>query len=167
MGREVITAGVGCEKTHAERHGSTLRWRKGCLNLGGGGMNTGITMHLFATGEPDVDDEELDELGRQLRRRLLELDVDDVRAAHSGAGIPVGAKPGEAIALGAFIVSLAPAVLPSVLQLLDTWIQNRPVRSIKVELDGRSIELGDALPEERQRLIEAFLSSTGTSSDEE
>ncbi|MFJ9870196.1 hypothetical protein [Streptomyces sp. NPDC101165] len=137
------------------------------LNQDGGGMGAGISVDLLVTGESGVDAEELDALGRQLRRQLLELDVDDVRAARSGTDIPFGAKPGELIAAGALVVSLAPVVLPAVLQLLDTWMQNRPVHSIKVERDGRSIELGDATPEERQRLIDDFLNGSGTHSDGE
>ncbi|MFG1807969.1 hypothetical protein [Streptomyces sp. NPDC049040] len=109
------------------------------------------------SGHADVDQEELDALTAQLRRRLLDLDVDGVRLDRSAAEVPEGAKPGEAIAVGALAVSLAPAVFRSALLLVETWMQNRPVRAVKVDIAGRSIELGQASAEQQQLLVEAFL----------
>lgn len=124
-----------------------------------GGDRTG-TLRMTVAGGADVDDEELDSLTRQLRLALLELEVDDVRAARASGGGPAGAKPGEAVALGVLSVTLAPVVLRSVVRLVEAWLQNRPVRSVRLELDGRSLELGDATDAEKQRLIEAFLDAS-------
>ncbi|MFE0326875.1 hypothetical protein ACFW08_08745 [Streptomyces sp. NPDC058960] len=125
-------------------------------------MAAASTVHLVVSGEVDVDQEELDELTTQLRRRLLELDVDDVRLGRSGEVVPEGAKPGEVIAAGALAVSLAPAVLRPVLRLVETWMQNRPVRTVKVDIDGRTIELGHASAEQQERLVDAFLEDVRT-----
>lgn len=125
-------------------------------------MAAASTMRLVVSGGADVDQEELDELTLQLRRRLLELDVDDVRVERSGAPVPEGAKPGGLLAVGALAVSLAPAVLRPALHLVETWLQNRPVRTVKVDVDGRTLELGHASAEQQQRLVDAFLEEIRT-----
>ncbi|WP_329181824.1 hypothetical protein [Streptomyces sp. NBC_01477] len=120
-------------------------------------MTAGSGMRLVVSGHADVDQAELDALTAQLRRRLLELDVDDVRLDRSGETAPEGAKSGEVITVGALAVSLAPVLLRPVLRLVETWMQNRPVRSVTVDVDGRTIELGHASAEQQQRLVDAFL----------
>ncbi|MFF4355943.1 hypothetical protein [Streptomyces sp. NPDC001604] len=114
-------------------------------------------MRLVLSGGDELDGEELDALTRQLRKRLLELDVDDVKVERSDAAPPPGAKPGELISVGALAVSLAPAVFRPALRVVETWLQNRPARTVKVEVDGRTLELGQASPEEQRLLVEAFL----------
>ncbi|NUK34093.1 hypothetical protein HRW23_26860 [Streptomyces lunaelactis] len=115
------------------------------------------TVRLELLGLPDTDEDELCWLSGQLRRSLLELDVEDVQLARSSSAVPSGAKSSELIAAGTVVVTAAPFVLRQILQLVDTWLKNRPVRGIKVELDGRTIELSDASVAERERLINAFL----------
>jgi hypothetical protein len=119
------------------------------------------TVRLELIGLSDTDDDELLSLSSQLRRSLLELDVADVQLARSPSGVGAGAKSGELIAAGAVAVTAAPFVLRQVLKLADTWLKNRPVHSIMVELDGRTIELSDASDVERERLIDAFLAHNG------
>jgi hypothetical protein len=121
-----------------------------------GGESAGAVL-VTVVGGADVDDEELDSLTGQLRQALLELEVGDVRAGRAGGEVPEGAKSGEGLALGVLAVTVAPVVLRSVVRLVEAWLQNRPVRSVRLELDGRSLELGDATDAEKQRLIEAFL----------
>ncbi|MGH1554536.1 hypothetical protein ACRAWF_29230 [Streptomyces sp. L7] len=112
-------------------------------------MAAGGTMRLVVPGAADVDAEELDRLTAQLRRQLLELDVDDVRLARSDGPVPEGAKPGELLSIGALVVTLAPTVIRPALRLLETWMTSRPVRTVKVEWDGRTLELGAAAPSSR------------------
>ncbi|MFI0154993.1 hypothetical protein [Streptomyces lydicus] len=121
-------------------------------------MNTGVSrLTLDLAGASDTDAEELQSLAEQLRRALLELDVEDVQLARRSAAVPEGAKPGEALAVGALVVTTVPLLVRQVLQLVDTWLRNRPLRGIKVELDGESIELGHASVEDQRRLIDAFV----------
>ncbi|MEU9350895.1 hypothetical protein AB0D65_07695 [Streptomyces griseoloalbus] len=117
-------------------------------------------MRLVLTGRQDGDQEELDELTLQLRERLLELDVDDVELNRSG-DIPDGAKPVDAIAVGALAVTMAPIALRSVLDLVRTWIENRPVRTVALTLGEDSLELEAVSATDQQRLIEAFLAAHG------
>ncbi|MGW9173684.1 hypothetical protein [Streptomyces decoyicus] len=121
-------------------------------------MNTGVSrLTLDLTGASDTDAEELQSLAEQLRRALLELDVDNVRLARQGGVAPEGAKPGEVIAVGALVVTTVPLLVRQVLQLVDTWLRNRPLRSVTVEIDGDTIELGNASAEDQRRLIDAFV----------
>ncbi|MFI9819319.1 hypothetical protein ACIHFC_02410 [Streptomyces sp. NPDC052013] len=115
-------------------------------------------MQLVLTGRQDSDQEELDELTRGLRDRLLELDVDDVELRRGGE-IPEGAKPVDAIAVGALAVTMAPIALRSVLSLVQTWIENRPVRTVSIALGEDSLELEAVSSADQQRLIEAFLAA--------
>ncbi|MFF4062240.1 hypothetical protein ACFYZ8_30505 [Streptomyces sp. NPDC001668] len=125
------------------------------------------TVRLELIGLSDTDDDELLSLGSQLRRCLLELDVADVQLARSTSDVPPGAKSGELIAAGAVAVTASPFVLRQVLKLAEIWLQNRPVRGIKVELGGRTMELSDASEVERERLIDAFLAHGGAPDEDE
>ncbi|MFJ1914993.1 hypothetical protein ACIOGX_24045 [Streptomyces sp. NPDC088147] len=115
------------------------------------------TVRLTLLGLADTDDDELLHLGGRLRRSLQELDVLDVRSGRSAGHIPEGAKSSELIATGSVVVTAASLALRQVLLLADTWLQNRPVRGIKVEMEDRVIELSDATTTERARLIDEFL----------
>ncbi|MGV9884514.1 hypothetical protein [Streptomyces sp. NPDC003006] len=70
-------------------------------------------------------------------------------------------KSSELIAAGSVVVTAASLALRQVLLLADTWLKNRPVRGIKVEMEGRVIELSDATAAERARLIDEFLAHRG------
>jgi hypothetical protein len=117
-------------------------------------------MRLVLAGGQDSDQEELDQLTAQLRERLLELDVDDVEPVRSG-DVPDGAKPVDAIAVGALAVTLAPIALRSVLDLVRTWIENRPVRTVSVSLGEDSLDLEAVSSADQQRIVDAFLAAHG------
>ncbi|MFF5156605.1 hypothetical protein ACFY3N_10205 [Streptomyces sp. NPDC000348] len=117
-------------------------------------------MRLVLTGRRDSDQEELDELTLRLRERLLELDVDGVEPDRSG-DVPDGAKPVDAIAVGALAVTLAPIALRSVLDLVRTWIENRPVRTVSITLGEDSLDLEAVSSADQQRIVDAFLAAHG------
>ncbi|MGI5518444.1 hypothetical protein [Streptomyces sp. CA-106131] len=112
-------------------------------------------MSLVLTGGPGSDQEELDTLTVHLRERLLELDVERVTLRRQGTA-PAGAKPGEVIAVGALTVTMAPVVLRAVLRLLETWIRNRPVRTIRVTIGEDSVEIKGVSSAGERRLIDTF-----------
>ncbi|MGW6905823.1 hypothetical protein [Streptomyces sp. NPDC054940] len=122
-------------------------------------------MRLVVSGEADVDQAELDALTSQLRQRLLELDIDDVRLGRSDEAAPEGAKPGELIAVGALAVSLAPVVLRPALRLIETWMQNRPVRTVTVDIDGRILEIGHASKDQQQHLLDLYAEAVRSAAD--
>jgi Effector Associated Constant Component 1 len=126
-----------------------------------------VGLGVELVGTRDSDAEEITYLAGLLRRELLELDVEDVRVARSAAEPPRLAKSGEVVAVSTLVVTFAPLLLRQVLKLIDTWLRNRPLRAVKVELDGRSIELSHASVEDQQRLIDAFIDAATPQPPEE
>lgn len=113
-------------------------------------------LELNLLGTPDTDPDELHDLCANLRTHLLELDVDDVRSVTSGA-VPEGTKSGEAVTAGALAVVLAPVLLRGVLQTIETWLKNRPLRKVTVTMGDRRIELDHSSREDRRLLVEGFV----------
>jgi hypothetical protein len=116
----------------------------------------GRRLTVVLDGGSDADALELAELTGQLRRQLLELDVDTVELARS-AEVPEGAKPLDAVSIGALVVTAGPGLLKTVVGLVGKWLARRPVRCAKLTIDGDSIELSDATAAEQQQLIAAFV----------
>jgi hypothetical protein len=112
---------------------------------------------LAVEGGQETDARELADLTAQLRRRLLELDVETVELVRREEDIPPGAKPVDAITIGALVVTAAPAALKAVVALIDSWLKNRPVRSATVTIDGDSLELTKVSRSEQRQLVEAFI----------
>ena len=79
----------------------------------------------------DADLEELDETTRQLRTELQQLPVDAVSLA-AGPAPAVGAKVGDPVTLGALTLSLAPIVIPAVLEFLKSWMGRKEGRSVVI-----------------------------------
>lgn len=117
-------------------------------------MSTSLTLALSAG--TDSDDRELDELTRQLRSRLLELDVDSAELVRS-QDAPSGAKPGDVFALGMIAVHLAPHVLPSVVALLTGWLKGRPVGEVEMSIDGDTIKVSGVSRADQQEALRFFL----------
>jgi hypothetical protein len=84
---------------------------------------------LVNRGETDA--EERDRATRLLRTELQDLPVDTVSVPTSGK-LPAGAKAGDALAVGALAVSLAPVVVPSLVNFLRTWMTRKEGRSIVI-----------------------------------
>lgn len=90
---------------------------------------------------PDTDAEEVAEATLQLRRELLDLDVDAVEPAGGGEP-PQGAKAVELAALGALVVSVANSqLLGPVVAAIRSWLGGAPQRTVKLEFDGDVLEL--------------------------
>jgi hypothetical protein len=106
---------------------------------------------------PDSDAEEVAEATLQLRRELLELDVDAVELPRGGEP-PPGTRAVELAALGALAVTLAKSqLLTSVVATVRSWLAGSPQRSIKLELDGDVLELGGVSSKQQERLAEEWL----------
>jgi hypothetical protein len=107
---------------------------------------------------PSADSEELDQLVGQLRRELLELEVESVDRARGGP-VPKGARAVDVLALGTLLVSLVdPAtVLPAVVAAVQAWLGGRGQRSVKLELDGDVLEVTGLSSRDQGRLIDGWL----------
>lgn len=92
----------------------------------------------------DATEEEIDRMARQLLFEVRELDVESAHLAKSGPA-PVGSK-GDAITMGTIVLQVVPAVLPSVLSLVQAWVSRGQGRYVKfkgmgIEFEGSSQEL--------------------------
>jgi hypothetical protein len=106
----------------------------------------------------DSDAEELAHLTDKLRRNLLQLDVDAVE--HSAAGEPpAGAKAVDLMLIGTLVVTLGRSAskLASVVRTVQDWVGTRPARTVKLQLDGDTIEITDASSRDQQRLIDTWI----------
>lgn len=107
----------------------------------------------------DDDDQELAELTQRLRNELLDLDVEDVTLARS-ADVAVGAKGIDATAVAGLIVHLGsgPAgMLGSVSACVRDWLQRQRARSVKLTLDGDTLEVTGVSSAEQDQLIEMWV----------
>ncbi len=59
--------------------------------------------------------------------------------------------------LGALLVESGRGAVGAVVQTIHGWVARRSSRTVKITLDGDSIELTNASEEEQRRLIESFL----------
>ncbi|WP_369265210.1 hypothetical protein [Streptomyces sp. R35] len=113
-------------------------------------------LSLVLRGGADSDREELESYTLELRERVLELEVDGVVLERSGVA-PEGAKPGEVFALGALVVTVAPFAMRSVVRLLESWIEHRPVRTVNITVGEDSLEVEAVSSADQRRLIDAFI----------
>ena len=124
-------------------------------------MHDQIQLKLVINTTLDTDDRELDRLTRQLRREILELDVEDVALAESEES-PTGAK-GDAITLGALLITAATSggLFPGLFDLLKSWLTRHGLRSVTLEIDGDKLEVKGISAKEQQQLIDAWMSRHG------
>jgi hypothetical protein len=101
--------------------------------------------------------EEVAEATLQLRRELLDLDMEAVELVRGGEP-PAGTRAIDFVALGNLVVTIAnPALLSVVVTAMRSWLGGHPKRSIKLELGGDVLELSGISSEEQRRLSDAWL----------
>ena len=106
----------------------------------------------------DSDAEELADLTRRLRTELLDLDIDSVEHA-AGSAAPVGAKGVELLSIGGLVVQFVRGadVLRSVVSTTAAWLRRQEARSVKLTLDGDTLEVTGLSSEEQRGLIEVWV----------
>lgn len=77
------------------------------------------------------DSEELDELTRQLRSEVQELDIASIHEVSEGVA-PAGTKGVDMAAIGQMAISLAPSIIPPLFDLLKSWVERKPSTPVKV-----------------------------------
>ncbi|HZD71316.1 MAG TPA: hypothetical protein VFA45_21155 [Actinomycetes bacterium] len=106
---------------------------------------------------PDNDAEEVAEATLQLRRELLDLDVEAVELERAGEP-PAGTRAVELAALGALLVTFAKSqILTAVVAAVRSWLARSQQRSIKLEIGGDVLELTAVSSSEQRRLTEEWL----------
>ena len=107
----------------------------------------------------DTDAEELTLLAGRLRAELLDLDLDDVRRPVRGEA-PEDAKGAGLLAAAELVVGLvaSPEVLASIIDTVRSWLGRNPARSVKLTLEGDTLEVTDVSSAEQERLINLWVS---------
>jgi hypothetical protein len=115
------------------------------------------TVGIRVTVEPGADAEEVAEATLQLRRELLELDVEAVEIPRAGDP-PPGSRAVDLAAIGALVVTVAQSqLLASVVSAVQSWLSRSHQRSIKLELGGDVLELAGVSSDEQRRLTDEWL----------
>jgi hypothetical protein len=106
----------------------------------------------------DTDSEELAALVYRLRSELLELDVDSVVPLTAGEA-PDGAKGVELLTLGGLLIEflLQPEMLTSIVKGVQSWLRRQSENSVKLTLDGDSLEVTGVNSEQQDRLIDLWV----------
>jgi hypothetical protein len=104
---------------------------------------------------PDGDAAELDEATTQLRRELLEVDVDDVERPTAPA--PAGARAAGADLVGTLVVTFGEEVMRALGRVVGDFLSRGRGRTLTLERNGDSITLSNASDEDQQRALDAFL----------
>jgi hypothetical protein len=121
-----------------------------------GGAADELELELRLIGADEDDPERVAELTYQLRRELLDLDVEAVRVQSSGP-VPSGTKGAEALAIGQLIVQISATVLPALLTTMQSWVSRLGSQKIRIKVGDDEIELsGPMSSAERRALIKAF-----------
>jgi hypothetical protein len=104
-------------------------------------------------GQDDADPDDVDRDTRRLRAELQELPIES--ASLVAAKTPAGAKAGDAVTLGALVVSLAPVVVPALVEFLKSWMARKEGRTIVVKRKGTEFQIKAPLSEAAiARLVE-------------
>ncbi|GGV32095.1 hypothetical protein [Streptomyces spectabilis] len=114
----------------------------------------------------DSDEQERVRGTQQLRRLLLQSGVEGARLLRNGETSD-GAKAGDAVVVGALIVSLAPAVLTSVVAMIQSWSARAAGRTVEIVEDGRSLLVSGLSEEQQRELIADFRRRWSAAADEE
>jgi hypothetical protein len=118
-----------------------------------------LRLHVRWDPDPEADAEQTDRLARQLRAELQDLDVDEVTAAGAAAA-PPGAKGVDTAAVGDLLVTMSASggVFASVVAVVRAWLARRGgADTVKLTIDGDTLELGRASAEERADLVRTFV----------
>jgi hypothetical protein len=121
-------------------------------------MDSSATMVVHVDARGDADEEELEELTSKLRRELEQLEVDEVQRPVVGEA-PEGTRALDVLALGTLVVKLVQSAQPlrDVVQTVRRWLGNQQESTVRIEMDGDSIELSSVSSVEKDKLINAWI----------
>ena len=121
-------------------------------------MQPTVDLQLSVVAGPGADDEELAHLAQSLRTELLELDIESATPVSAGE-VPDGARGVEALALGALVRRLAGSseALGAVARAIRGWLSFHRGRSVRMELDGHVLDLGNVSAADQERLVTAWI----------
>lgn len=105
-------------------------------------QNSAARLNISLDAGQSVGPEDLDDLTRQLRAELQELDLESVEL-ETREGVPTGAKSADLVSIGSLVIGVLPAMLPKVIEFLQAWSMRGYDRTVKIKanLGDRSIEV--------------------------
>lgn len=116
-----------------------------------------LGVHMAVAVGPDADAEEIAEATLQLRRELLDLDVEAVELPRASEP-PPGSRAVDLAVLGALVVNVTGSqLLAAVVGAVRSWLAGSPRRSIKLQLGGDVLELTGLPSKEQRRLTDEWL----------
>jgi hypothetical protein len=117
-----------------------------------------VALSVELEAGPDSDAEEWPELTSRLREELLDLDVEAVQTP-TAEGSLEGSKGAGLLEIGSLVVQFVrhSDVLTSIVNVLKSWKGRRLVRSVKLTLDGDSLEIAGVSSAEQERLVELWI----------
>lgn len=106
---------------------------------------------------PEYDSDDIADLTQRLRHELLDLEVDSV-VLHGQKPEP-GSKGVGLLGIGGLIVrfSTESGLLRAIVDRVVQWLARQRLRSVKLTLDGDSIELTGVSSVEQQQLIDLWV----------
>ena len=127
---------------------------------GGKGWAIDVELHLQIS-EEEADAARLAVVAGYLRAELLQLDIENVTTPQSG-DVPSGARVVGVAAVGTLLVALGESAdgLRSVVSAIRAWLRRGEGtrRTVRLELDGDTLEISQASAADQERLIELFVS---------
>ncbi|MFI7601559.1 hypothetical protein [Actinoplanes sp. NPDC049681] len=113
-----------------------------------------VTLDVRVLGA-GLEPERVQESARDLRTAILTTDVDDAKPAPAGPA-PAGAKSGDALSVGALVVTLAPSIVEALMGVVASWLSRQP-GDIEIEIEGHRLK-GHVTRAQRDELVAAYLS---------
>jgi hypothetical protein len=102
----------------------------------------------------DLDGDGVFELTRVLADEIAELPVDKVDLK-KGVALPPGGRAGEALQVGAILVTVSSPVIAGLMAVVSSWLSRQP-SDVEVEIDGQRFK-GRVSQQQRDELISAYL----------
>jgi hypothetical protein len=103
----------------------------------------------------DTTEEDLDQMTRNLLMELRETHVESADLVSIGTA-PEGSK-GDPVTIGALAIEVLPAVLPSVIALVQAWVMRGQGRTVKFKgrVGGQTIDF-EGSQEDLQKILAAL-----------
>jgi len=105
---------------------------------------------------------ELDELTRQLRTEINEINIDSVEQVSAGAA-PEGTKAADFAAIGQMAVTLAPAIVSPLFDLLKSWVERKPSTPVKGKVGKKTTQIEYDPTSTSAKDLEALVKAMGRS----
>ncbi len=123
--------------------------------------NKTIDLYVQVGAGPDVDQEDLDKLARQLTDELKEVDdIESVERVREGE-LPKDAK-GLPVAVGTLLIELAgTAGVTPLINALGAWLTRDKSRTLSLQLRDATLEVTGLSKTEQQELIDWFQVQAG------